>query len=362
MKQMKRILALAMALALTLALLAGCGGNNAGGSSGSNGGNNSSSANGSGSNAGGNSSGGDSSASNINFPNGPIQVILPAKPGGDIDSSGRLIAKDLEKFVGVTLVPENIDGGGGNLALKQIMDGPADGQQMIQYFSYANAVVGGKLEYKWEDLVPVACYAKNDTQILVVSKDAPYSNAQELVAYMKEHPGEVTFAVTLGSPSHYHAVAFEQAAGVSFKKVDISSGSDKVVAMLSGECDVVSSTVGIMKDYLASGEAKVIGALVPERSSFGPDIPTLNEQGVDIGDVGFGAYYTVWVKAGTPQETIDYLAEQIGKMVEDPTFIEDCENLQFEPYFMAGQDILDYEAGYYDFINSMGDVVTNDTF
>lgn len=39
---------------------------------------------------------------------------------------------------------------------------------------YANAVLGGKLEYEWDDIIPVACYAKNDTQILIVSGDAPY--------------------------------------------------------------------------------------------------------------------------------------------------------------------------------------------
>ena len=256
----------------------------------------------------------------------------------------------------------NVDGGGGNLAMKQIMDGDADGQQVINYFSYANAVLGGKLEYAWDDIVPVACYAKNDTQILVVSKDAPYSNAQELVDYMKEHPGEVSFAVTLGSPSHYHAVAFEQASGTSFKKVDIGSGSDKVVAMLSGEVDVVSSTVGIMKDYIASGDAKVIGSLASERSDFAPDIPTLNEQGVDIGDVGFAVHYTVWVKKDTPQDIIDSLASAIEQMVNDEEYQKDCENLQFTPLYMDPTKVAEYEAEYYDFLNGMADTIQSDTF
>ena len=301
---MKKMIAAAMATLMLL--MAGCSGGGGGGAASS----------------GSASSGGSQS----NYPNGPVQIVLPAKPGGDVDSSGRLFAKDLEKYLGTTVVPVNVDGGGGNLAMKQIMDGDADGQQVINYFSYANAVLGGKLEYAWDDIVPVACYAKNDTQILVVSKDAPYSNAQELVDYMKEHPGEVSFAVTLGSPSHYHAVAFEQASGTTFKKVDIGSGSDKVVAMLSGEVDVVSSTVGIMKDYIASGDAKVIGSLASERSDFAPDIPTLNEQGVDIGDVGFAVHYTVWVKKDTPQDIIDSLASAIEQMVNDEEYQKDCEN------------------------------------
>lgn len=337
---MKKMIAAAMATLMLL--MAGCSGGGGGGAASS----------------GSASSGGSQS----NYPNGPVQIVLPAKPGGDVDSSGRLFAKDLEKYLGATVVPVNVDGGGGNLAMKQIMDGDADGQQVINYFSYANAVLGGKLEYAWDDIVPVACYAKNDTQILVVSKDAPYSNAQELVDYMKEHPGEVSFAVTLGSPSHYHAVAFEQASGTTFKKVDIGSGSDKVVAMLSGEVDVVSSTVGIMKDYIASGDAKVIGSLASERSDFAPDIPTLNEQGVDIGDVGFAVHYTVWVKKDTPQDIIDSLASAIEQMVNDEAYQKDCENLQFTPLYMDPTKVAEYETEYYDFLNGMADTIRSDTF
>ena len=337
---MKKMIAAAMATLMLL--MAGCSGGGDGGAASS----------------GSASSGGSQS----NYPNGPVQIVLPAKPGGDVDSSGRLFAKDLEKYLGTTVVPVNVDGGGGNLAMKQIMDGDADGQQVINYFSYANAVLGGKLEYAWDDIVPVACYAKNDTQILVVSKDAPYSNAQELVDYMKEHPGEVSFAVTLGSPSHYHAVAFEQASGTTFKKVDIGSGSDKVVAMLSGEVDVVSSTVGIMKDYIASGDAKVIGSLAAERSDFAPDIPTLNEQGVDIGDVGFAVHYTVWVKKDTPQDIIDSLASAIEQMVNDEEYQKDCENLQFTPLYMDPTKVAEYETEYYDFLNGMADTIQSDTF
>lgn len=337
---MKKMIAAAMATLMLL--MAGCSGGGGGGAASS----------------GSASSGGSQS----NYPNGPVQIVLPAKPGGDVDSSGRLFAKDLEKYLGTTVVPVNVDGGGGNLAMKQIMDGDADGQQVINYFSYANAVLGGKLEYAWDDIVPVACYAKNDTQILVVSKDAPYSNAQELVDYMKEHPGEVSFAVTLGSPSHYHAVAFEQASGTTFKKVDIGSGSDKVVAMLSGEVDVVSSTVGIMKDYIASGDAKVIGSLASERSDFAPDIPTLNEQGVDIGDVGFAVHYTVWVKKDTPQDIIDSLASAIEQMVNDEAYQKDCENLQFTPLYMDPTKVAEYETEYYDFLNGMADTIQSDTF
>ena len=121
---MKKMIAAAMATLMLL--MAGCSGGGDGGAASS----------------GSASSGGSQS----NYPNGPVQIVLPAKPGGDVDSSGRLFAKDLEKYLGTTVVPVNVDGGGGNLAMKQIMDGDADGQQVINYFSYANAATSGLMK------------------------------------------------------------------------------------------------------------------------------------------------------------------------------------------------------------------------
>ena len=117
-----------------------------------------------------------------------------------------------------------------------------------------------------------------------------------------------------------------------------------------------------MKDYIASGDAKVIGSLASERSDFAPDIPTLNEQGVDIGDVGFAVHYTVWVKKDTPQDIIDSLASAIEQMVNDEEYQKDCENLQFTPLYMDPTKVAEYETEYYDFLNGMADTIQSDTF
>lgn len=300
----------------------------------------------------------------IDYPNGPVTVLMPAKPGGDVDSSGRLLAKDLESFLGETLVPTNVPDGSGAIAIKQLMDADADGSILYNNFSWAmNCAINKFPEYKFEDLVPVAVYAKNDTQILCVAADAPYSNAKELADYIVANPGEVSFAITLGSPSHYHCVAFEQACGGKFKRVDISSGSDKTISLLSGECNVLSSTYGIMKDYIEAGKVKVIGSLAAERSALCPDIPTMDEQGVEMsGGVGFGVHYVVFVKAGTDQAIIDYVAGKIEQMVTDTSYAEDCANLGFAPYFLGGDDVVEFENAYMDFVGSFAEIIMNDTY
>lgn len=300
----------------------------------------------------------------FNYPNGPVTILMPAKPGGDVDSSGRVLAKNLESFMGATMVPSNVADGSGAIAIKQLMDAEADGQILYNNFSWAmNCAIQKFPDYKWDDVIPVAVYAKNDTQILCVAADAPYSNAKELADYIVAHPGEVSFAVTLGSPSHYHCVAFEQACGGRFKRVDISSGSDKTVALLSGECNVLSSTYGIMKDYIESGKVKVIGSLAAERSELCPEIQTMDEQGIEMsGGVGFGVHYVVFVKAGTSQDIIDYVAAKIQEMVSDPGYIEDCKNLGFIPTYIGGQNAIDFENAYYEFVSSFADIIMNDAF
>jgi len=299
------------------------------------------------------------------YPTGPITILIPSKPGGDSDSSGRLIAKDLQSFIGATCVPVNVDAGGGVIAMKQIMDASADGQTLMNNFSYANDVVGDKYVasgYVWEDLIPIAIFAKNDTQILCVAANAPYNNAKELADYIVKNPGKVSFSVSLSKPSHFHCVAFEQACGGKFKRVEIGTGSDKTVSLLSGECNVLSSTYGIMKDYIKNGKVKVIGTLSPERSALCPDIPTIDEQGIPFSKgVGFAANYIVWAKKGTSKAVQDKLVSSIKAMTESEQFKTDCANLGFEPYFVAGADVIAHENAYKAFLENFKDIVAHDT-
>lgn len=341
---MKKLLATLTAFALTLSLVA-CGNTN-----------DSSSAPASGSPAE-SAAGQDSS-----YPEKPIQMLIPTKPGGDVDTNGRLLSKNIEKYLGTTLVPVNVEGGGGGIAMQQVAEANPDGYTFF-YYNYAmfTSSVVGKLSYTYEDFKPVVKTSKADNQILVVAKDSPYQTVDDLVKAITENPGTVRFAATYGAPSQFHACAIEAATNGKFKKIDVSSGADKIVALLSGEIDVLSTTTGLMKDYIASDKVTVLGSICKDRSKFAPDIPTFSEQGVDLGQ-GFETGYVLYAHKDTPQYVIDKMVTAVEEMMNDKTCVTEFENSGFTPDVISGDDLDALMLAMNDYYFDMGDIVASDKF
>lgn len=296
------------------------------------------------------------------YPEKPIQMLIPTKPGGDVDTNGRLLAKNIEKYLGTTLVPVNVEGGGGGIAMQQVAEAAPDGYTFF-YYNYAmfTSSVVGKLSYTYKDFKPIVQTSKADNQILVVSKDSPYQTVDDLVKALQENPGTVRFAATYGAPSQFHACAVEAATGGKFKKIDVSSGADKIVALLSGEIDVLSTTTGLMKDYISSDKVTVLGSICKERSQFAPDIPTFNEQGVDL-DQGFETGYILYAHKDTPQYVIDKVVKAVEDMMGDEACVTEFENSGFTPNVISGEDLDTLMSAMDEYYFGMGDIVANDKF
>lgn len=296
------------------------------------------------------------------YPTKPIKLIIPTKPGGDIDQNGRLLSASIEKYLGQPMVAVNQDGGGGNVAIKELLDAKEDGYQFI-YFntSWITGIVADKYKYDVNDLEPVVSVSVNDTLIFAVPFDSEIKDAKDLAKRIKEEPETVKYAATIGAPSQFHALAIEKANGGKFKKIDVGSGADKTVALVSGSIDVLSTTIGLMKDYISTDKVRAIGSICAERSQFAEDIPTFNEQGIDLGP-GFAPIYTIYCKVGTPQNIKDKVIEAVKKAMEDPEIVEKFKNSLFTPKVMYGQELVDYLDGIYTYLNSMKEEILNDKY
>ena len=296
------------------------------------------------------------------YPSKPIQMLIPTKPGGDVDTNGRLLSKNIEPYLGTTLVPVNVDGGGGGIAMQQVSEAAPDGYTFF-YYNYAmfTSAVVEKLSYTYTDFKPVVMTSTADTQILVVSADSPYQTVDDLVKAITEQPGSVRFAATYGAPSQFHADAIEAATGGEFKKIDVSSGADKIVSLLSGEIDVLSTTTGLIKDYISSGKVTVLGSLCKERSALAPDIPTFTEQGVDLGE-GFETGFVLYAHKDTPQYVIDKMVKAVEEMMANDECVQEFANSGFSPEVLSGEELDERLQTMNDYYFGMKELVTGDQF
>ena len=124
-------------------------------------------------------------------------------PGGSGDFTTRLIADELGKELGATIIVENKPGAGGSIASEFVAKSAPDGYTLLNQGNHAiNKNLYKDLRYDDKDFIPV-CRVANGATVLVVNNDTPFKSAKELIAYAKANPGKLFVASAgVGSAPH----------------------------------------------------------------------------------------------------------------------------------------------------------------
>ena len=210
------------------------------------------------------------------YPEKPVSSIVPWPPGDLEDVLTRMIAEDFQAEYGVSAAVVNKPGGGGGPfpGAIEVAQAPADGYT-IGSFVIGVPVVGHQIgidELTPEKFDPLGIFLTYPF-VIATSKDAPYSNMDELAAYAKENdvalghfgdpltPTQVTkaMAVTKG---------FEWGSDAAFDALDCNT-------LASGDADVINTTLQLILPCL--DDVKVLVSITDERISLVPDAPTAGE-------------------------------------------------------------------------------------
>jgi len=283
------------------------------------------------------------------WPERAIELIVPANPGGDTDANARALAEALKAEMGWDVIVSNMSGGSGAVAFEDALGNPDDGYRFVFYHSGAciTQMLGMYEEFNVLDDfklagMPVLDYSN---AFVINSANPNFKDLESMVAYMKDHPGEVSFATETGSFTHLHCVAFEQAAGVEFAIVDAGTAAQKTTELLGQRLDVIGTQAGLVRDYFTTGEFTCLGVLADERLAGAPDIPTLKEQGYDV---VFSKFFYLAAPNAVDDGVIAAMNEGLAKAVENETFKEYCTTALVNPTFMSPEETETYYAEQYD--------------
>lgn len=257
--------------------------------------------------------GGDGDASS--FPEKDIRLIIQANPGGGSDLSSRALASELEGILDVSVIPENMPGAAGALAMEYVAAQPADGY-VIGFgpveISMLNTTQGANVLPENYDLLGQIMLAPG---VITVSASSDIETLEDLVA--KAESGAVTVANS-GAGSIWEAatVGLGEAAGGTFTPVPYDGGATAVAAAASGETDAAVSGLG---EALAQGDAvRILAVMHDERHPDAPDVPTVEEA---IGtEVVFGGWGGIYAPAGLPDDVRETLEAAIKEAVESDSY------------------------------------------
>lgn len=278
-------------------------------------------------------------------PASTVSIVIPAGAGGDTDLTARVFAQYAKEMTGVDFIVVNASGAAGSIAANQVLSSAPDGLTVLYGHNLVNvANVAGVTDYNYTAFKLGPTFAKNPANQLYTNAQK-YDSLEAFLAEAKANPGKLKACTEVGAYTYYLLLAFEKAAGIDLDLVDVGSASDKVVAMLSKQVDLMPAAYLNSKDYLTTGQFACIGAPTEERYDLVADIPTLKEQGVDM--VFPDCDYSFYFPKETPDEVIQWFDALVAEMETNQACLEAISAINVVPYYLDSAASEANDAAYY---------------
>lgn len=251
------------------------------------------------------------------WPGENVNLVVSMSAGGDGDTLTRLLAVELEKELGTTVVITNVAGGNGSVAMDQFVnDAPTDGSTFLINNTAALSAneATGLVDYGYDVTDPVGIFAKHSGEMIWVQASSPYQTLEDLVEASKEKPGQIKLGISMGG-SVYAAAVMLQQAGAEVSMVDAGDGSERIISLLGGHIDACIGGYGIGKEYIESGDLRPLCTLMGARSAALPDVPTAEEAGVE--GLVINNLFVVLAPKGTDPAIIEKFNTAIRNVTEN---------------------------------------------
>ena len=260
-----------------------------------------------------------------------MRIVVPIV-GSTNDVLARLVAPELQKAIGQTVIVENKGGAGGNIGANEVAKAPPDGHTLLIGFNgpiAINKTLFANLPYDpQKDLAPITLMV-TAAQFLVVHPSVPAKNVAELVALAKTDPKALSYgSVSVGSASHLTMEMLKSAAGVNLTHVPYKGAGPAVADLIGGQIQAAFLVPGNISQFAKDGRARLLASTGPRRFASTPEVPTMIEQGypgfVALSWIGFLA------PGGTPQPVIDRYHKEIVRIIQTPEIRAKLEAMEFE--------------------------------
>jgi tripartite-type tricarboxylate transporter receptor subunit TctC len=272
------------------------------------------------------------------YPDKPITIIVPFSVGGGLDLVARELEKTAVKHLGQPLVVVNKPGGGGTIGWNELAGAHTDGYTLgIVANDILIHPLYGQTKFHYPTALEPVAQISSQSLVLAVQAKQPWRTLDDLVAYAKNHPGQLKFAHGgIGSMPHVVGEMFAKAAGVTIEQVPFRGGGETTAALLGGHVQITVVGPIAIKEHMKNGAIRVL-AVSGEKRLTDPafsNIPTFKEQGLDV---VCSTWYGVAAPKGLPIEVKAKLAAGFKAIITSPEFKTNQEKLGLELDYLDQQ-------------------------
>lgn len=249
------------------------------------------------------------------WPAKPIRIIVPYPPGGFTDTTARLVGQKLHERLGQTVLVDNKAGANGTIGVAELARSAPDGHTFAIVIAAhaANPSLYAKLPYDTRDLAAVSLIGVSPL-VAAVSKDAPFKNAQELVAYAKRNPGKVSFGSSgNGAAAHLTTELLKSLTQTEMVHIPYKGAAAALQDLMGGQIQLLFDAASGLINPGKAGQVRLIGVAAERRLPMLPDVPTFIEQGI-AGFTG-STWAGLLAPARTPPAIVKRVSEEVSRIV-----------------------------------------------
>jgi tripartite-type tricarboxylate transporter receptor subunit TctC len=254
------------------------------------------------------------------YPNRPIEVIVPVAAGGGTDLVGRAFAEASKKYLPQQpMIVTNKPGASGAVGMGDLINAKPDGYKIGIIIVELTIIPNlGITKFTASDLRPIA-RLNVDPGAVTVRADAPWKTVEEFLADAKQRKDPLAVGnAGMGSIWHMAAAALSDKTGIAFNHVPFLGASPAVVALLGGHVDAITVSPGEVAQHVAAGKLRTLAVMADQRvPGMFDKVPTLKERGIDLSVV-------VWrglaVPKTTPEDIVAILSDVARKAADDAVF------------------------------------------
>lgn len=287
---------------------------------------------------------GASDATAQDYPSRRVTIVVPSPAGSTTDALARLVAEQLQRKWGQTVIVEN-NGRGLNAGGEQVSRATPDGYTLLvtapMPLTFANLLYKD-IGYQASQFVPVSLLAKIPN-VLAVRKGLPAKDVKELVAFAKANPGKITYASSAaGSTAHLSGAQLEVRGGIKMTHIPYRGSAPAINDLIGGHVDLFFDTLTTSVPLWRGDKINILAVASPERVEAVKELPTIAES-------GFPGFRSItWFAMAAPPKTPTAIAAKINRDIVDilksPEIDKRLRELRLDPMIGSPQDAAKFFA------------------
>jgi tripartite-type tricarboxylate transporter receptor subunit TctC len=272
-------------------------------------------------------------ASQPDYPNRPIRLIVAFEAGGSTDIIARLVGQKLGERLGQQVVIDNRGGAGGTIGTEMAAKASPDGYTLTMGTTSTHVIAPAALpNVRYDpikDFVPITLVASTP-YLLVLNPGVKANTLKEFIALLKSQPGKLNYASAgAGSTTHLAMEMLKQAAGIDIVHVPYKGNGPAGTATIGGQVQALFGSMPAVLPHAKGGRLRPIAVGTAKRSPALPEVPTVAENGYPGFEVSL--WLGFFAPKGTPAPIVNRLQGELTKIAQSPEMKEQFERNGADP-------------------------------